>query len=70
MYTKMLSNRLEGQVSAASIHPGWVRTTIAKSNINGRLTPHESALKIVWYLENKFKNGEFWDAEYNKTLQW
>lgn len=70
MYTKILSNRMENEISVASIHPGWVKTTIAKSNVNGRLTPYQSADRIVEYLEKKFKNGEFWDAERNMKLNW
>ncbi len=37
MYTKILSNRLVGKQLVAAVHPGWVRTNIAKRNIHGRL---------------------------------
>lgn len=36
-----------GQQTVASVHPGWVRTSISKSNINGRLSPEESAKKNI-----------------------
>ena len=35
IYTKILSNRLNGKQFVASVHPGWVRTNISMSNING-----------------------------------
>jgi len=70
MYTKLLSNRLKDAIKVASIHPGWVKTTITKSNVNARLTPEESAEKIFHYIETRFKNGDFWDAERNLKLQW
>ncbi len=30
MYTKILSNRYKNSIKVASIHPGWVKTTIAE----------------------------------------
>ncbi len=56
MYTKILSNRLEGKQFVASVHPGWVRTNISKSNINGRLSPEESAQKIFQFITSDFKS--------------
>lgn len=71
MYTKILSNRLEGQFQVASIHPGWVKTTITESNLElARLTTEESADSMMDYIENRFKNGDFWDAERNIHLPW
>jgi len=70
MYTKILSNRIKDRISVAAIHPGWVKTTITKSNIDGRLTPAESSSRILRYLENEFENGDFWDAERNVKLKW
>ncbi len=69
MYTKILSNRLEN-IDVASIHPGWVKTTIANDRKEGRLTPSESAEKILSYIETQFENGDFWDAESNLKLVW
>jgi len=69
MYTKILSNRLE-EIEVASIHPGWVKTTIANDNKDGRLTPKESAEKIIDYIENKFEDGDFWDAESDRKIAW
>ena len=69
MYTKILSNRLE-KIAVASIHPGWVKTTIANEKKEGRLTPKESAEKIVKYLESNFTDGDFWDAERDMKIEW
>jgi len=70
MYTKILSNRIQNRISVAAIHPGWVQTTISKNGANARLTPAESSSRILEYLENKFENGDFWDAEDNVKLEW
>jgi Dehydrogenases with different specificities (related to short-chain alcohol dehydrogenases) len=70
MYSKILSNRLNNFIKVASIHPGWVKTTLTESNVNARLTPEESADKIFHYLETKFENGDFWDAESSLNLEW
>lgn len=71
MYTKILANRLKENIQVAAIHPGWVKTTIAKDNIvNGRITPEQSADSIFSFITQEFKNGIFWDAETNKELPW
>lgn len=70
MYSKILSNRFNGTIKVASIHPGWVKTEIAKSNVNARLSPEESAGKIFQYIATQFKNGEFWDVESSLKLKW
>jgi NAD(P)-dependent dehydrogenase (short-subunit alcohol dehydrogenase family) len=71
MYTKILSNRLKTSLRVVSIHPGWVRTTIAESNIdNGRLSPEESAIKLVEYILSDFETGTFWDVESQSKLDW
>ena len=70
MYTKILSNRLEGKQLVASVHPGWVRTNIAKSNINGRLSPEESAQKIFQFITSDFKTGIFWNVETEAECTW
>lgn len=70
MYTKILTNRLAGHQSVASVHPGWVRTTIAKSNVNGRLSPEESAQKIFDFATSNFKSGIFWNAETQTECTW
>ena len=70
MYTKILANRLKDRIRVASIHPGWVVTTIAKSNVHARLKPEESAEKIIDYIENKLSHGDFWDAERAEHLKW
>ena len=70
MYTKILSNRLEGKQLVASVHPGWVRTNIAKSNVNGRLSPEESAQKIFQFITSDFKTGTFWNVETEAECTW
>ena len=70
MYTKILSNRLEGKQFVASVHPGWVRTNISKSNINGRLSPEESAQKIFEFISSDFKTGTFWNVETETECTW
>lgn len=71
MYTKILSNRLENKVKVASIHPGWVKTTIADDNIiNGRLSPEQAANNIFDFIRNDFKTGVFWDSEDGTELPW
>ena len=69
MYTKILSNRLP-EIKVSAIHPGWVKTTIVNEERNGRLTPKESAEKIIDYLENRFEDGDFWDAESDRKIEW
>jgi NAD(P)-dependent dehydrogenase (short-subunit alcohol dehydrogenase family) len=70
MYTKILSNRLEGKQFVASVHPGWVRTNISKSNINGRLSSEESAQKIFEFITSDFKTGTFWNVETETECTW
>ena len=70
MYTKILTNRLVGKQFVASVHPGWVRTTIAKSNINGRLSTEESATKIFNFVLSDFKTGIFWNVETQTECKW
>lgn len=71
MYTKILSNRLSEKIKVASLHPGWVRTTIAKSNITeGRLSTGESAKGIFDFTISDFKSGIFWDVETETEIVW
>jgi len=71
MYTKILTNRLKDKIRVASIHPGWVKTTIIKSNLkNGRLTPEQSADNIFEFLTNEFDSGTFWNSENGTDLLW
>ena len=71
MYTKILSNRLSGKIKVASIHPGWVRTTIAESNITeGRLSTEESANGIFNFVISEFRTGMFWDIETETECNW
>ena len=71
MYTKILSNRFKGKLKVAAVHPGWVRTTIAKANITeGRLSPEESAAKIFDFVTGNFETGMFWDIESQSVIGW
>ena len=70
MYTKILSNRLAGKQLVASVHPGWVRTNIAQSNVNGRLSPEESAQKIFQFITSDFKTSNFWNVETEAECTW
>jgi NAD(P)-dependent dehydrogenase (short-subunit alcohol dehydrogenase family) len=71
MYTKILTNRLKDKIKVASIHPGWVKTTIIESNlINGRLTTEQSADNIFEFLTNEFDSGTFWNSENGTELLW
>lgn len=70
MYAKILTNRLLGKQSVASVHPGWVRTTISKSNVNGRLLPEESAQRIYDFVVSEFRTGIFWNVETQAECTW
>ena len=71
MYTKILANRYQDTLRIASIHPGWVKTTIAEDNIiNGNLTTEQSAANICNFINSDFKNGVYWDTETNSALLW
>lgn len=71
MYSKILTNRLLDKQTIATIHPGWVRTTIAKDNIvNGRLSTDESAFKIFNFATSNFETGIFWDIEAETKTEW
>ena len=71
MYTKIISNRLSNKIKVASIHPGWVRTTIAESNITeGHLSTEESAEGIFNFVISDFKTGIFWDIESQTECEW
>ena len=71
MYTKILKNRLIDKIKVASIHPGWVKTTIIESNLrNGRLTPKQSADNIFDFVTTEFESGTFWNSENGTELLW
>ena len=71
MYTKILSNRLEGKVQVAAIDPGWVKTEIRLSNLeNAPLTPEESAENIYRFIASSFKSGAYWDTVNDKLHNW
>lgn len=70
MYTQILTNRVKHNLKIAAVHPGWVKTTIAPSNINGRLTPDEAAQKIYDFIVSPFSSGVFWDIETNQEIPW
>lgn len=70
MYSKILSNRLKENQFVATIHPGWVRTNLAPSNINAPLSATESAAKIYGFINGDFENGTFWNVDTNAELEW
>lgn len=70
MYTKVLANRYKTFFKIASLHPGWVKTAIAPSTINGRLSTEESADKIFTFTISEFETGVFWNIEDNKKSEW
>lgn len=70
MYTKILANRYAGIYKVAAVHPGWVRTTIAKGNSNGPLSPQESAAGIYNFITSDFRSGIFWDIEAKSECNW
>ena len=70
MYTKILTNRQLGKQFIASVHPGWVMTTISKSNVNGRLSSDESAQRIYEFVVSDFKTGIFWNVETQAECKW
>lgn len=70
MYTRILANRLAGTHPVATVHPGWVRTTIGSNNNQGRLSPQESAAGIAAFALSDFKQGMFWDVETGQALEW
>ena len=70
MYTQILSIRVTKGLAIAAVHPGWVKTSFAPSNINGRLTATEAARKIYDFVRSSFKSGIFWDVETNQEIPW
>jgi NAD(P)-dependent dehydrogenase (short-subunit alcohol dehydrogenase family) len=70
MYAKILANRLSGKQIVATIHPGWVRTELAESNINAPLSAEESAAKIFKFVTDSFENGTFWNVDTDSKLNW
>ena len=71
MYTKILSNRLSERIKVASIHPGWVRTTIAEASITGgKLSTEESANGIFNFVISEFQTGMFWNIETETECNW
>lgn len=71
MYTKILANKLSGEMTVASVHPGWVKTTIAENNMkDANLSTDESAKGIYDFTVSDFKNGMYWDVEAQTELAW
>jgi len=64
MYTKILSNRLNAKLRVAAIHPGWVKKTLASSNMtNGRLTPPILQQKTFTALSTAILNMELFGMQ-------
>ena len=70
MYSKILTNRLLGKQSIATIHPGWVKTELTENNINAPLSKEESAENIFEFIQSDYKTGIYWDAPEKKEIEW
>lgn len=71
MYTKILTNRLDGTQKVAAIHPGWVRTTISESSSKyAPLSTEESAKGIIDFVMGDFRTGTFWNVETQEEIGW
>ena len=70
MYTKILANRLPS-IKIAAVHPGYVKTEISETALlHGRLSPEQSAVNVLSFMESDFKSGIFWDSETDSELPW
>ena len=71
MYTKILSNRLANKIKVATIHPGWVQTTISPDSMAmAPLTPQQSAENMYRFISQDFETGTFWDSATDSKLPW
>ncbi len=70
MYSKVLANRLLGKHKIATIHPGWVRTTLTPGNSHAPLSIEESAASIAEFIASDFKTGVFWNAPEKTEISW
>lgn len=70
MYSKILTNRYANQHSIATIHPGWVRTTISNDNVHAPLSPEESAASIYKFIQTDFRSGIYWNAPEKTEIEW
>ena len=70
MYTKILANHLTS-IKVAAVHPGYVKTEISETALlHGRLSPEQSAVNVLSFMESDFKSGIFWDSETGSELPW
>lgn len=58
MVTKILAGRLAGNITASSVHPGWVKTDMGGSDAD--IEPEEAAEDIFKLAVSKPKSGQFW----------
>lgn len=70
MYSKILANRLVNSIDVATVHPGWVQTTISNTNGNAPLTPNQAANGILSFIQKDFKSGIFWNVETESEMPW
>ena len=70
MYSKILANRLLNKVTVATVHPGWVRTSISNTNGDAPFSPEESAAEIIDFIQSDFKTGIFWSIETRAEMPW
>ena len=70
-YTKLLANRLKSEhIEVLSIHPGWVKTKLSKTNKNAPMDIANSVDGIISLLNTPKPSGTFWDAEKQIQLDW
>jgi len=71
MYSKILSNRLVNKIKVATIHPGWVQTTISPDSLTmAPLTPQQSAENMYRFISTDFATGTYWDSATDRQLTW
>lgn len=71
MYSKILSNRLKGEVKVATMHPGWVQTNISPgSKLRAPLTPQQAADNMYRFFGKDFETGTYWDSATDSKLPW
>ncbi len=71
MYTKILAKQVAHRgIEVLSVHPGWVRTELSKTNKNAPLAIEDAVDGIVKLIQQSNPSGTFWDATSQKQLNW
>lgn len=58
MATKLFAMRLDGSITASSVHPGWVKTDMGGSDAD--IEPAEAAEDIFTLANSQVETGQFW----------